>query len=253
MSIKIILNNSGPIYPGTLLQGTVQCHFQSRTDVRSIKIRCYGKEHTQWTTGGKHKHHYSGTHYFYQMETKLFEPETSYMEVGSYSYPFTFLLPMNIASVLEFPYGYIRHSLKGIIDIPLAIDPRERLDLNVISVIDINTLPSNLRQPFQAVDQALTGCCFCFDFDPVRMNAQINKRVFIPGETIKINMEIQNMSGDSVTEFIVKLVRCFVAHSETPRHDTRTVNEDLLVQKLGGVGGHGKRVSFQKIHEFILI
>ncbi|KAK9885191.1 hypothetical protein WA026_010698 [Henosepilachna vigintioctopunctata] len=242
MSIKILLNNQGPIYPGALLQGKVSCNFNSSRDVRSIKIRCYGKEHTEWRGSGKNNPRYTATHYFFQMETKLFEPENSAMLPGTYTYPFTFLLPENLPSTFEFPYGYIRYSLKGIIDIPLAVDPRDRIDLQLISVLDISTLPANLRQPCHASQESSLNCCLFFSSEPIKMEAQLNKLVFLPGETIRINLEIQNMSNDNVENVVVKLIRCFVAHSEVPRHDTRFINEDLLTKNLAGIGAHGQQI-----------
>lgn len=54
-------------------------------------------------------------------------------------------------------------------------------------------------------------------------------------------MEINNTSNDNVEQLIVKLVRCFVAHSENPRHDMRYINEDLTSKTITGVGAHGQQ------------
>lgn len=243
MKIKVIIENNPPLYPGTLLKGKVICTVNSRTDIRAVKIRCYGKEHTEWRGSGKNAPTYVGTHYFFQMETKLFEPNDGILEAGVHNYDFTFLLPPSLPSTFEFPYGYIRYSIKAFVDIPLAFDPKDRVDLAVISVLDVTTLPESLRQPCQAKDESMLGCCWIYNTVPVAMEAQINKRLFIVGETIKINMEITNNSGDNVVQLIVKLVRCFAAHSENPRHDMRYINEDLTSKTYSGVGAHGQQVS----------
>ncbi|XP_044758207.1 arrestin domain-containing protein 1-like [Coccinella septempunctata] len=241
MKVKVIIENEPPLYPGTVLRGKFTCSVDSSTQIRSVKIRCYGKEYTEWRGSGKNAPTYIGTHYFFQMETKLFEPEDGVLNPGFYSYPFTFLLPPSLPSTFEFPYGYVRYSLKGIVDIPLAFDPTDRVDLAVISILDISTLPESLRQPCQTRDESMMGCCLVFNSEPVTVEAQINKRVFIVGEIIKINMEVNNTSGDNLEGVEVKLVRSLAAHSEKPRHDIRYINEDLIIKTFSGVGAHGQQ------------
>lgn len=57
---------------------------------------------------------------------------------GHHRYPFKFQLPYNIPSSFEHHYGYVRYTVKGVIDRPWRFDHECKAAFTIISILDLN-------------------------------------------------------------------------------------------------------------------
>lgn len=67
------------------------------------------------------------------------------MNSGTYVYDFDFHLPKILPSSFDGTYGWIRYSIKGIVDLPMKFDLEEKRFFRLISPIDFNQLSNNLQ------------------------------------------------------------------------------------------------------------
>ena len=74
----------------------------------------------------------------------LFILEKFELAVGQHTYPFAVMLPIKTPSSFNGTYGGIAYYAKAKIDIPLAIDKKERSGFTVINPLNLNLFP-NLR------------------------------------------------------------------------------------------------------------
>lgn len=60
--------------------------------------------------------------------------------MGTYVYPFQYVLPNNLPSTYKSFNGYIQYSLKANVEIPYAFDYKDEKIFNVMSPINFNKL-----------------------------------------------------------------------------------------------------------------
>jgi hypothetical protein len=61
---------------------------------------------------------------------------------GEHIYPFCFRLPYNLPSSFEGKAGYVRYTIRGIIDRPGEVDYITKRAFTVIAPLDLNTQPN---------------------------------------------------------------------------------------------------------------
>lgn len=64
------------------------------------------------------------------------------LEPGEHTYPFTTHLPPNLPSSFEGEHGFIRYTVKGIVDRPWKFDQDVKMAFTVISPLDLNQDPT---------------------------------------------------------------------------------------------------------------
>ncbi|XP_076126031.1 arrestin domain-containing protein 3-like [Alosa pseudoharengus] len=122
---------------------------------------------------------------------------------GKHVFPFTCQLPQG-----DFPpsfngtYGKIRYSMVVAIHRPWHLAKEFDTEVQFASRTDANH--PHLRMPLTG-SNAKTLCCLWCTSGPVSLNAQVERKGFSPGETVKIIAEIGNASSRTVTPH-VKLV-----------------------------------------------
>ena len=67
---------------------------------------------------------------------------TTKLASGRHTFPFSFLLPSNLPSSFEGAHGYVRYSVKGIIDKPWKFDHSCKRPFTVICLLDLNADPN---------------------------------------------------------------------------------------------------------------
>ncbi|KAG5281528.1 hypothetical protein AALO_G00073270 [Alosa alosa] len=116
---------------------------------------------------------------------------------GKHVFPFTCQLPQG-----DFPpsfngtYGKIRYSMVVAIHRPWHLAKEFDTEVQFASRTDANH--PHLRMPLTG-SNAKTLCCLWCTSGPVSINAQVERKGFSPGETVKIIAEIGNASSRTVT------------------------------------------------------
>jgi hypothetical protein len=68
--------------------------------------------------------------------------DTTKLPMGRHTFPFSFVLPPNLPSSFEGQHGYVRYSVKGVIDKPWKFDHSTKRVFTVICLLDLNTDPN---------------------------------------------------------------------------------------------------------------
>ena len=72
------------------------------------------------------------------------------------------------------------------------------------------------------------------------MEVELPKTAFVPGETIPFKISICNLSNSNVEKVKVKLVKTTTYKVTSPKHESKTDEENLVSFSEHGVGAHGE-------------
>ncbi|XP_072382083.1 arrestin domain-containing protein 3-like [Diabrotica undecimpunctata] len=251
---KIWLDNyhTGQYYPGSQIQGKVVLNFSSETTFRNVKVRMIGHEHTEWTTTESYTEPGSNEsktrdvtvqsdNYVVSTEVILHggHSGTTKLPTGQHMYPFSLILPNNIPSTYNCPYGSITYKVIALVDRPMAFDYEDTFIFIVVSLVDLNYLQKpDLLQPTNYSDEK-TICCFCCAEGPISMDVSIPKRTLVLGEVINIAVRISNMSNTNVEGLELKLKQLITCR-QTASAEVKTVENLAADINEVGVGAHGE-------------
>ncbi|KAK9886117.1 hypothetical protein WA026_014903 [Henosepilachna vigintioctopunctata] len=252
MACQIVVDTPGPYYSGSPIQGNLICTFNDSKKIRGIKIRAYGDEHTEWWGTESYYNHvekrhetrsvtYTGDNNLYSMEIMLFGSQNGNTHIGPgrFTYPFSFHLPPNLPSTFENSNGYIRYTLKGIVDVPWGTDYEDKIHFVLASLIDLNNFPLESFQPVSRSDEK-TICCWCCAGGEITVNINVNKTAFVPNESVKLYVALTNMSNSNVEGLQARLVQYIKSSVYSPSHETKTDENTLVEDTWSGVGAHGE-------------
>ncbi|KAL3865925.1 hypothetical protein ACJMK2_043270, partial [Sinanodonta woodiana] len=191
----------------------------------AIRAVCNGKAFVHWTEQRMRgpgesqyrniRHHSAAEKYMEQAVILYGNKEKCYLPIGRHSYPFQFQLPSVIPSSFEGDHGYIRFWIKGTIEKNRRTYHVTKLPFTVISPLDLNKLPA-ANEPVH-IAKCKKLCCLCCLTGPITASLSLAKRGYVPGEPIRIEAEILNMSSRKVGCSSVEL-KMFVKVSFTIPH-----------------------------------
>ncbi|KAK7473577.1 hypothetical protein BaRGS_00035180 [Batillaria attramentaria] len=136
-----------------------------------IRLRFEGKAYVHWTerhsTGsGKNRRtttrHYSATEQYFNQDVLMFGiwpgqgSDTTKLPAGRHTFPFCFVLPPNLPSSFEGAHGYVRYSVKGIIDKPWKFDHTTKRPFTIIGILDLNADANAQITTFHATSKSRT-------------------------------------------------------------------------------------------------
>ncbi|XP_025077865.1 uncharacterized protein LOC112554340 [Pomacea canaliculata] len=226
---EITLNSfQGVYYAGQNVQGHCTVELNEEMAMRGIRLKFEGKAYVHWTEqhssgSGKNRTtrtvHYSATEKYFEQEVLLFGiwpgqgSDTFKLAAGRTTYPFCFVLPPNLPSSFEGAHGYVRYSVKGIIDKPWRFDHTTKRPFTIISVFDLNA-DANAVMPVESVNQK-TLCCLCCASGPITASFHLERRGYVPGEAIKLYADIRNNSNRKMDKSYVDLRMITTFHATT--------------------------------------
>ncbi|KIH58821.1 arrestin domain protein [Ancylostoma duodenale] len=150
---------------------------------------------------------------------------------GSYQYPFTFKLPHDLPPSFEGSYGYVRYMVKIELDRPwYRINKRDNKVFTVVPVFDLNTI-SQAILPAKELKVKKLGIIL-FRHGEVKVECEVAKGGFVPGEMIVVSMRVINDSSKDIVKAQVKLIEVsnYVAYSMS-----KTVEPSLtFIEKASG-------------------
>lgn len=216
---EISLSNfQGVYYAGQNVMGHLTVELNAEMSMRGIRLKFDGKAYVHWTeshtTGsGKHRRtttrHYSASEQYFNQEVLLYGiwpgqgSETTKLPVGRHTFPFSFTLPPNLPSSFEGAHGYVRYSIKGIIDKPWKFDHTTKRAFTVICILDLNADPAS-QAPVQGQNQKMI-CCLCCATGPIVAEFNLERRGYVPGEAISLYANIRNNSDRVMDKSYVDL------------------------------------------------
>lgn len=63
------------------------------------------------------------------------------MEPGTYHYTFEFTLPSDVPSSIKGKYGYIKHNVRVVLDVPLWVNKEFKEQFTLMKALNLNNFP----------------------------------------------------------------------------------------------------------------
>jgi hypothetical protein len=98
------------------------------------------------------------------------------------------------------------------VDIPWAIDKQTTCPFTVIQCLDLNR-DATLKQPVGVSDSKRVGFCGCGTAG-LEFKLSLDKTGYVPGELFKFKVDVQNMTGKTVSELSVKIIQIIQLYAE---------------------------------------
>ncbi|XP_055324776.1 arrestin domain-containing protein 17-like [Sitodiplosis mosellana] len=201
------------IYSGQMmLRGSVQLNLSAEKNVRGVYIELFGGECASWTSGiGRYQKSYIAEELYLNKRIYFVSGGSgdARLAAGIHNYSFECDLPTSLPTTMESENGYIRYVARVVFDIPLWPSKIITQPFTVIKPVDLNTVPT-LRYPitFEKTD-TITGIdwlCWLYA-DPMKISVRIPLSGYVPGQTIKVQINVSNQTGQPISGIMVKLIR----------------------------------------------
>lgn len=246
-------NYSTCYYAGQQIVGNLRCYFNSPKSVAGIFVKLKGMAVVHWSetesrTDSNNKStsvsvSYRGEHELINDKIVLLYQHGNKIDVpaGEHIYPFTYTLPLDLPSTYKTTshIGKITYVIKGYVDIPFKFDYKAETEINIVEILDLNQLP-NLLMPVNIEKQKSLGC-LCWRSGPIDMSLNIPYTGFVPGQSIPITLEIENLSRTSIEAVKFNIHQMINFYSTSPRRKGRPEANKITSTTDSGVGAHGKR------------
>ncbi|XP_055544537.1 arrestin domain-containing protein 1-like [Wyeomyia smithii] len=237
-------NNPLAIYrPGDAVTGFVELTLLKNKKFRGICLRINGFASTYWgskvkngsTNYKKRNISFKGREDYFNTISYLVGSDVGNpLEIvaGSYSYPFSVVIPANAPASMEGTFGHIRYMIQLTLERPWKHDIVNTAPFTVRVDSDLNLLAETLSLPTKAE----TVSCFYFGLtEPLVVTATTPRSGYAPGEVIEMVMHVNNQSIVDIRTILVKLQRVDTFISQVPWVDKKveyTVLEERYTGKI---------------------
>lgn len=192
-------------HPGQVVSGRVCLTLDKPKEIRAIDFKLCGKAKFHWTeekleTDSEGKtHQVTLSHYgkenYINVKTTLVggKGNTFELPIGEYSYPFSVILPNNVPSTFNGQYGGIIYFGKAKLDIPWAVDKKEKKYFQVLNLLNLNNF-RHLNAPLKDEKSKTFCCCWCTS-GPFALIIYLPRTGYAFYESIPITIEVDNASN----------------------------------------------------------
>ncbi|XP_076238914.1 arrestin domain-containing protein 3 [Calliopsis andreniformis] len=226
----------GAIYTaGEIVTGNIVVELCKSKNLRGLYLSAKGLACVQWNESRTernsqghtvtHSDTYSNNEKYFNFEFSLLGARKSDIQVdippGHHRYPFTFHLPQNIPSSFEHPIGYVRYTVKGVMDRPWRFDHECKAAFTVLSILNLNLY----QQKCLGVDDETSKnfCCFCcIDLGSLNVRVRLPTLGYVPGQRINTIIDYVNSSSTvQVTTIETRFEQLLKFHSTSKSTTTR--------------------------------
>lgn len=123
---------------------------------------------------------------------------------GDNMFPFSFTLPPNLPSSFQGKHGRVYYVCKAEVDLPWKLNYTCEVPFSVSPLVDLNDITDGNKKIVMEMQESLASYC-CFAGGTIFVKATIDKRCYVPGESMRITLEINNTSSQSVRKSIARL------------------------------------------------
>ncbi|GMT17643.1 hypothetical protein PFISCL1PPCAC_8940, partial [Pristionchus fissidentatus] len=181
---------------------------------------------------------YSSHHCYFSQSTTVWTPvgRQCYVAVGTHTFTVKFRLPRSCDSSFESELAHIRYSCTVGIERIGKISNKTEMYFTVIRPVDLNTLLS-VMSPL-SVTETLYDRFFPFEKGEIRLNVNLSKTGYVPGQEIIVNAEIRNNSPRTVNIIRLKLYQFTtfttynggISHQREERKTLRSIERNIFVE-----------------------
>jgi hypothetical protein len=154
---------------------------------------------------------------------------------GVHLYNFSALLPPMMPTSLEAPYGYIRYTIKVVLERPWKFDLSFKHPFTIIKSLDLNYESAPLNIPVKME----TSKKFMFSFGAnsnLFMSASIPMSGFVAGQIVNVSAEVNNQTNVEVVYLKISLRKNTHYNSDSPRKKTKEEMRTVHEMRCPGVG-----------------
>ncbi|KAL4219676.1 hypothetical protein ACF0H5_022248 [Mactra antiquata] len=197
--------------PGECIEGQVHVDLAADMKMRGLSVSCTSLGEAVWRRGNQI--HRAKEDYLNLKLTLYGHPPNEGGEVvlpaGTHVFPFKFVLPNDLPGSYEGEKGagiFVRHWLRAVMDRPWKTNKDYRIMFSVASILDLNSIP-DAAEPVQVRgkrDPSVMCCCYSGE---VTANFRLDKKGYVPGESIVIHGEVVDCLNIGITAVFVELFR----------------------------------------------
>ncbi|XP_058823911.1 arrestin domain-containing protein 17-like isoform X1 [Topomyia yanbarensis] len=230
--------------PGDTVNGNVELTLGKNKKFRGVCLRINGFASTYWdakvkngsTNNKKRKTSFKGREDYFNTISYLVGSDVGNpLEVvaGSYSYPFSCVIPTNAPASMEGKCGHIRYLVQLTLERPWKHDIVYLAPFTVRGESDLNLLSGTLSLPSKA--EIVTSFYFGLS-DPLVVTATTPRSGYAPGEAIELVIHVNNQSSVDVKTIMIKLQRVVTFVSQVPWTEHFVENTVLEERNTGKIG-----------------
>ncbi|XP_018525225.1 arrestin domain-containing protein 3 [Lates calcarifer] len=249
------LNERNTFSSGDPITGQISFELTKETKITLMTVKLTGKADVHWSSGGgggrrgRQRRHYSAKLNFFDFKNVIMQENTATgrttkLQPGTHVYPFSCQLPQgDFPSSFQGIHGKILYSLTVSISRPWHMSKDFVTELNFVNRIDTNQ--PVLWAPLSGSNQ-MTLCCLWCASGPITMTVSVEKKAFVPGETVKIICEFSNSSTHTATPKVrLQQKQVYYTHSK--------VSKRMLVKHLASLTGEPISAQTSDVHTEIML
>lgn len=233
-------NSHGVYLAGQTLAGHVDIVAPKAKKVKSVYLRITGQAYVKWEDSGGTGSSvtYSGRVDYIEHKVVFLSSdsdEIAALKEGSHSYKFSYKLPPTSPTSFEGDFGYIRYTIRIVLERPWKYDLTYKIAFTVVNQLDLNRIspPLNVATVQETMKQY--RCRLCRS-GPLIMTVSIPMIGYVSGQLILVTVEVMNKSGRDISEIKIKLRRQINYISQTPNEWIKSVFNTLAKYQCSGVG-----------------
>ncbi|XP_068560321.1 arrestin domain-containing protein 3-like isoform X2 [Cebidichthys violaceus] len=251
-----VLNETNSFSSGDLITGHVSFDLTKETKITSISMALTGRANVHWSTGGgggrrrrRHRKHHTAKLDFFNFKSVILQENsdtggTAILQPGRHLFPFTCQLPQgDFPSTFRGVFGQILYSLTVSIHRPWHMAKDFVTELNFVN--RINTNQPELHAPLSG-SNSMTLCCLWCASGPITMTVSVEKKAFMPGETVKIICQFSNASSRTATPKVALQQKqiCYTINKMSKR---------MVMKNLASVTGEPVSAHTSDVHTAIML
>lgn len=223
--MKVLLDKEVPVFsPGEVVEGKVAVQSDKDVAFKGIIARCRGKAHNRWYDPIIRHHRDSQEEYL--DDSILVFPQDGIrpkkavtVPAGGAEFPFKFVLPTEIPNSFEGAHGFVRYEIFVNGDLAQKDDIKTKKVFTVVGTHDLNT-DHKAKQAEQSVTTE-----FSVGFlrrRSVVLQACWDKPGYVPGETIQVDLSVDNDSSHQVSKIKLSLNQVVHFFGDVPTYGKLT-------------------------------
>ncbi|KAJ8262989.1 hypothetical protein COCON_G00154460 [Conger conger] len=236
------INEQNTFSNGDTISGRLMLELTKEAEINSLSVKVKGKADVHWTEkqGDRHESYNAKEDYF-KLEHFIYrkakndggqkdrlvdhmgETYGKAIPAGKHVYPFSFRIPDGkMPSSYKGIHGKVLYTVTGKLDRSMRMDQKETVVFNFLSRVDMHN-PVNMLPQSGMENKKMK----LFTKGSANMKVSINKKGYMPGESIMITANIENDSSrDLVPKFSLDREESFYARSHQKQFNKRILKEE---------------------------
>ncbi|XP_043580847.1 arrestin domain-containing protein 17-like [Bombus pyrosoma] len=206
--------------PGETVSGKIILDTIKEKQVRGLYVSTKGISYVHWTESDSlndsKTRTYSNSEKYYHFKYYIFGTQDfdsrHNLPHGHNQYPFSFRLPNNIPCSFEHTNGYIRYTVKAVIDRPWKFDHECKAAFTVVSNLDLNLHREKCFGINDGIRKSFKRLCWCGQ-GSMDLQITVPSSGYVPGQTISTTLNYMNYSNELITKVSATLLRKLQFHA----------------------------------------